>query len=103
MRGAGPSRARRRRRGVGCSQVHVHDPSTTRPQAMDEWDALRKRLKTLGGSTTAVSLVNLRQDAGMLATTAGATPYVLSHPDVLFTLRRSLPRPEDGASSRGVG
>jgi len=55
-------------------------------KAMDEWDALRKRLKTLGGSTTAVSLVNLRQDAGMLATTAGATPYVLSHPDVFLDL-----------------
>ena len=33
-----------------------------------------------------VSLVNLRQDAGMLATTAGATPYVLTHPDVFLDL-----------------
>ena len=55
-------------------------------KAVQEWAALRKRLKTLGGSTTAVSLVNLRQDAGMLATTAGATPYVLSHPDVFLDL-----------------
>ena len=30
-------------------------------KAVEEWAALRKRLKTLGGSTTAVSLVNLRQ------------------------------------------
>jgi len=33
-----------------------------------------------------VSLVNLRQDAGMLATTAGATPYVLTHPTVFLDL-----------------
>jgi len=55
-------------------------------KAVEEWATLRKRLKTLGGSTTAVSLVNLRQDAGMLATTAGATPYVLTHPDVFLDL-----------------
>ena len=55
-------------------------------KAVEEWAALRKRLKTLGGSTTAVSLVNLRQDAGMIATTAGATPYVLTHPDVFLDL-----------------
>ena len=42
-------------------------------KAVKEWAELRKRLKTLGGSTMAVSLVNLRQDAGMIATTAGAT------------------------------
>eukprot|EP00966_Prymnesium_polylepis_P136777 3160288-Prymnesium_polylepis.1 len=30
-------------------------------KAVEEWAALRKRLKTLGGSTCAVSLVNLRQ------------------------------------------
>ena len=40
------------------------------------------RGKTLGGSTTAVSLINLRQDAGMIATTAGATPYVLTPTEV---------------------
>jgi phytoene dehydrogenase-like protein len=34
----------------------------------------------------AVSLLNLRQDAGFLATTAGATPYALSHPDVFLDL-----------------
>jgi hypothetical protein len=47
---------------------------------------LRKRLKTLGGSTTAVSLLNLRQDAGFLATTAGSLPFVLTHPDVFLDL-----------------
>ena len=31
------------------------------PKAVEEWNALRKRLATLGGSTTAVSLLNLRQ------------------------------------------
>ena len=40
--------------------------------AVEEWNALRKRLKTLGGSTLAVSLLNLRQDQGFLATTAVA-------------------------------
>jgi len=31
------------------------------PLAVEEWRALQKRLKTLGGSTLAVSLLNLRQ------------------------------------------
>jgi phytoene dehydrogenase-like protein len=56
------------------------------PKAIEEWNALRKRLKTLGGSTTAVSLLNLRQDAGFLATTAGSLPFVLTHPDVFLDL-----------------
>jgi phytoene dehydrogenase-like protein len=43
-------------------------------------------LKTLGGSTTAVSLLNLRQDAGFLATTAGSLPFVATHPDVFLDL-----------------
>ena len=54
--------------------------------AVEEWNALRARLKTLGGSTTAVSLLNLRQDAGFLATTAGSLPYVATHPDVFADL-----------------
>jgi len=56
------------------------------PKAVAEWNALRKRLKTLGGSTTAVSLLNLRQDPGFLATTAGSLPFVLTHPDVFLDL-----------------
>jgi hypothetical protein len=56
------------------------------PKAVAEWNALRDRLKTLGGSTTAVSLLNLRQDAGFLATTAGSLPFVLTHPDVFLDL-----------------
>ena len=56
------------------------------PKAVAEWNALRKRLKTLGGSTTAVSLLNLRQDNGFLATTAGSLPFVLTHPDVFLDL-----------------
>ena len=55
-------------------------------KAIGEWNALRERLRTLGGSTTAVSLLNLRQDAGFLATTAGSLPFVLSHPDVFTDL-----------------
>ena len=54
--------------------------------ARQEWNALRARLKTLGGSTTAVSLLNLRQDAGFLATTAGSLPFVATHPDVFLDL-----------------
>jgi len=54
--------------------------------AIKEFEALRSRLKTLGGSTTAVSLLNLRQDAGFLATTAGSLPFVATHPDVFADL-----------------
>jgi len=55
-------------------------------KAIAEWNALRDRLKTLGGSTTAVALLNLRQDPGFLATTAGALPFVATHPDVFADL-----------------
>jgi hypothetical protein len=51
-----------------------------------EWNALRDRLATLGGSTPAVSLLNLRQDTGFLSTTAGALPFVATHPDVFLDL-----------------
>jgi len=54
--------------------------------AIKEFEALRNRLKTLGGSTTAVCLFNLRQDPGFLATTAGSLPYVATHPDVFADL-----------------
>ena len=56
------------------------------PKAIAEWTALRERLRTLGGSTQAVALLNLRQDAGFLATTAGSLPFVVSHPDVFGDL-----------------
>jgi len=56
------------------------------PKAIKEWNQLRDRLKTLGGSTTAVALLNLRQDLGFLATTAGALPFVATHPDVFADL-----------------
>jgi len=56
------------------------------PKAVEEWNALRARLKTLGGSTTAVALLNLRQDAGFISTTAGALPFVATHPDVFLDL-----------------
>ena len=54
--------------------------------AVSEWNQLRVRLKILGGSTTAVSLLNLRQDVGFFATTAGSLPYVATHPDVFADL-----------------
>jgi len=56
------------------------------PKAIKEWTNLRERLRTLGGSTQAVSLLNLRQDAGFLATTAGSLPFVVTHPDVFTDL-----------------
>jgi len=56
------------------------------PLAIQQWKALGKRLKTLSGSTQAVSLLNLRQDAGFLATTAGSFPYVVTHPDIMGDL-----------------
>jgi hypothetical protein len=59
---------------------------TDGPLAIAQWNALRARLKTLSGSTQAVSLLNLRQDAGFLATTAGSLPYVASHPDIFGDL-----------------
>lgn len=62
------------------------DQAEDGPKAIEEWNALRARLKTLGGSTTAVSLLNLRQDAGFLATTAGSLPFVLQNPDVFLDL-----------------
>lgn len=40
----------------------------------------------MGGSTTAVALLNLRQDAGFISTTAGALPFVATHPDVFLDL-----------------
>lgn len=63
-------------------RLHAEDGE----RAIREWKALCRRLKTLGGSTTAVSLLNLRQDAGFLATTAGSLPYVTTHPDVFLDL-----------------
>jgi len=64
----------------------LREQATDPDLAIEQWNALRQRLKTLGGSTTAVSLLNLRQDAGFLATTAGSTPYVFTHPDVFADL-----------------
>jgi len=56
------------------------------PLAIEQWNALRERLRTLSGSTMAVSLLNLRQDPGFLATTAGSLPYVATHPDIFGDL-----------------
>ena len=57
--------------------------ATDGPLAVKEWEAFRGRLKDLCGTMSAVSLMNLRQDAGFLATTAGGAPFVLSRPQVL--------------------
>jgi phytoene dehydrogenase-like protein len=57
--------------------------ATDGPLAVAEWEAFRGRLKDLCGTMSAVSLFNLRQDAGFLATTAGGAPFVLSRPWVL--------------------
>ena len=71
---------------AGFEELLMEQCGEDGPKAIAEWDALRARLKTLGGSTTAVALLNLRQDAGFLATTAGSLPFVLSHPDVFADL-----------------
>lgn len=70
----------------GFKQLLMEQCGEDGPKAIAEWEALRERLRTLGGSTTAVALLNLRQDAGFLATTAGSLPFVLSHPDVFGDL-----------------
>uniref|UniRef100_A0A7S0IU80 Amine oxidase domain-containing protein n=1 Tax=Calcidiscus leptoporus TaxID=127549 RepID=A0A7S0IU80_9EUKA len=58
---------------------HATDPEL----AIEQWEAFRARLKDLCGTMSAVSLMNLRQDAGFLATTAGGAPFVMSRPWVL--------------------
>ena len=70
----------------GFKQLLMEQCGEDGPKAIAEWEALRERLRTLGGSTTAVALLNLRQDPGFLATTAGSLPFVLSHPDVFADL-----------------
>lgn len=70
----------------GFRQLLMEQCGEDGPKAIAEWEALRERLRTLGGSTTAVALLNLRQDPGFLATTAGSLPFVLTHPDVFADL-----------------
>eukprot|EP00956_Cyclotella_meneghiniana_P008458 scaffold11401_cov52-Cyclotella_meneghiniana.AAC.2 len=70
----------------GFQQLLMEQCGEDGPKAIAEWEALRERLRTLGGSTTAVALLNLRQDPGFLATTAGSLPFVLTHPDVFADL-----------------
>jgi phytoene dehydrogenase-like protein len=61
----------------------LREQATDPELALQQWDAFRNRLKDLCGTMSAVSLVNLRQDAGFLATTAGGANFVASHPWVL--------------------
>ena len=82
--------------------VRERCPGAEGDKAMAEWDALNARLKTLGGSTTAVSLVNLRQDAGVLATTAGATPCVASSMILILIPMTLRPIPADPPAFLGV-
>mmetsp|Transcript_103567 Transcript_103567/g.194966 ORF Transcript_103567/g.194966 Transcript_103567/m.194966 type:complete len:723 (-) Transcript_103567:132-2300(-) len=58
---------------------HATDPEL----ALEQWEKFKNRLRDLCGTMSAVSLVNLRQDAGFLATTAGGAPFVASRPWVL--------------------
>ena len=63
-------------------------PSSTEPSSrtlltLTRWEEFRGRLNDLCGTMSAVSLMNLRQDAGFLATTAGGAPFVMTHPWVL--------------------
>ena len=70
----------------GFEQLLMEQCGEDGEKAIGEWKALRERLRTLGGSTQAVALLNLRQDAGFLATTAGSLPFVVTHPDVFGDL-----------------
>lgn len=70
----------------GFEELLMEECGDDGPKAIREWNALCDRLKTLGGSTTAVALLNLRQDAGFLSTTAGALPFVVKNPDVFADL-----------------
>jgi phytoene dehydrogenase-like protein len=68
---------------VGGFKKTLRDHATDPELALKQWAAFRERLKDLCGTMSAVSLMNLRQDAGFLATTAGGAPFVMSRPWVL--------------------
>jgi phytoene dehydrogenase-like protein len=68
---------------VGGFKKTLREHATDPELALKQWAALRERLKDLCGTMSAVSLMNLRQDAGFAATTAGGAPFVMSRPWVL--------------------
>jgi len=68
---------------VGGFRKALREQATDPELALEQWTAFRERLKDLCGTMSAVSLINLRQDAGFLATTAGGAPFVMSRPWVL--------------------
>jgi len=71
------------REEVGGFRQTLRDHATDPELAIQQWEEFRARLKDLCGTMSAVSLMNLRQDAGFLATTAGGAPFVFTHPWVL--------------------
>lgn len=71
------------REEVGGFRKTLREHATDPELAIKEWEEFRGRLKDLCGTMSAVSLMNLRQDAGFLATTAGGAPFVMTHPWVL--------------------
>ena len=68
---------------VGGFKKVLRERATDPELALEQWQAFRDRLNDLCGTMSAVSLINLRQDAGFLATTAGGAPFVMSRPWVL--------------------
>jgi hypothetical protein len=68
---------------VGGFRKTLRDHATDPELAIKQWEEFRARLNDLCGTMSAVSLMNLRQDAGFLATTAGGAPFVMTHPWVL--------------------
>lgn len=71
------------REEVGGFRKTLREHATDPELAIQQWEEFRGRLKDLCGTMSAVSLFNLRQDAGFLATTAGGAPFVMTHPWVL--------------------
>ena len=68
---------------VGGFRQTLREQATDPELAIKQWEEFRARLNDLCGTMSAVSLMNLRQDAGFLATTAGGAPFVMTHPWVL--------------------
>ena len=68
---------------VGGFRQTLREQATDPELAIKQWEEFRGRLNDLCGTMSAVSLMNLRQDAGFLATTAGGAPFVMTHPWVL--------------------
>lgn len=68
---------------VGGFRQTLRDHATDPELALEQWTALRKRLKDLCSTVRGISPVNLRQDAGFFATAAAGTTFLLARPWLL--------------------